>query len=104
MLPSSAASALLATHSARTYMRNSLRSFHHQLRIAPTRASAFVLSKARKMTMSIREVTFEELLGILRSPPGVVAKAATPPENPDRYEIDNARGQSRDGGGKTPPR
>jgi hypothetical protein len=35
--------------------------------------------------MSIREVTFEELLAILRSPPKLVAKAATPPENPDRY-------------------
>jgi hypothetical protein len=54
--------------------------------------------------MSIREVTFEELLAILRSPPELVAKAAAPPENSDRYNVDNARGQSRDGGGRNPPR
>ena len=96
--------ALLATHSARTYMPRSLRSFHYKLSIAPTRASAFLLSKARRVSMSIREVTFEELLAILRSPPELVAKTAAPPENSDRYNVDNARGQSRDGGGRNPPR
>jgi hypothetical protein len=53
--------------------------------------------------MNIREVTFEELLTILRSPRGLVAKAATPPENLDPYDVDNARGQSRVGREKNPP-
>jgi hypothetical protein len=39
--------------------------------------------------MSIREVTFEELLTILRSPPG---KTAMPPKKPDRYNVDDVRG------------
>jgi hypothetical protein len=38
--------------------------------------------------MSIREVTFEELLAILQSPPGLVPKVATRPENPDRCDVD----------------
>jgi hypothetical protein len=54
--------------------------------------------------MSIREVSFEELLAILRSLPELVAKTAAPPENSDRYNVDSARVPSRDGGGKNPPR
>lgn len=83
--------------------KTSLRPSHYQSIIALTRADAFLLSKARKVSMNIREVTFEELLTILRSPRGLVAKAATPPENLDPYDVDNARGQSRVGREKNPP-
>jgi hypothetical protein len=54
--------------------------------------------------MSIQEVTFEELLAILRGPSGLVAKAAASAENRDSYNANNARGQSRVGREQNPPR
>jgi len=44
--------------------------------------------------MTIRDVTFEELLAILRSPPELVAKRAA--ENPHRDDTDHARRDSRE--------
>jgi hypothetical protein len=85
-------------------LKTSLRPSHYQPIIALTRANAFVLSKARKVSMSIQEVTFEELLVILRGPSGLVAKAAASAENRDSYNANNARGQSRVGREQNPPR
>jgi hypothetical protein len=36
---------------------------------APIRANALLLTKAERKTMSVREVTYKELLAILRTPP-----------------------------------
>jgi hypothetical protein len=52
--------------------------------------------------MNIREVTFEELLAILRSPPELVVKTAA--ENPHRDNTDHARRARESRGSDCRPR